>query len=53
MSKVHKGIKYKHRCVGGPLGKGILMLSSPGTLVFTINGQKGYYDKDMKWRKVK
>ncbi len=48
-----KGRKKKHACESGPLHSKELMLLSEGTLVFTLDGQKGRYNRDMIWEKAK
>lgn len=48
-----KGRKIQHLCIGGPLHNVVLLLYRPGTLVFTLHGQKGFYNTNMEWRKVK
>ena len=41
--------KRLRECVSGPLDGVKLCLSSGGTLPFSINGLKGFYDAQMEW----
>lgn len=41
--------KQLFRCHGGPLDRCELILTSPGTLTFTLHGQTGRYDASMRW----
>lgn len=41
--------KKKLSCKGGPLDGEFLYLSVGGTLPFSMNGFKGFYNRDMKW----
>lgn len=41
--------KSAFKCNGGAIDGHILYMSSAGTMVFTLNGVKGYYDLQMKW----
>jgi hypothetical protein len=41
--------KTAERCNGGALDGHTLYLMSAGTLPFTLNGMRGYYDSFMKW----
>jgi hypothetical protein len=39
-------LNHKRRCVGGPMNDHTLMLSTPSTLIFTLNGMTGHYHSD-------
>ncbi len=41
--------KAAERCKGGALDGHTLYLMSAGTLPFTLNGMKGYYNSFMDW----
>lgn len=44
--------KGKYTCKGGPLDTQTLYLESSGTLLFTLRGQRGYYNASMLWVSV-
>lgn len=41
--------KAKHLCIGGALDGHMLCLMTSGTLPFTLNGMRGFYNNEMKW----
>tara|TARA_R110000850_G_scaffold223818_1_gene349389 strand:- start:72 stop:284 length:213 start_codon:yes stop_codon:yes gene_type:complete len=41
--------KTKFTCSGGALDGYKLYLTTPGTMAFSINGVKGYYNSNMDW----
>lgn len=41
--------KSPKKCIGGALDGHTLYLMSAGTLAFTLNGMRGFYNKEMKW----
>lgn len=43
--------KLKCKMYGGPLNGHVLLLESPGTLKFTLGGERGYYDSFNNWIK--
>lgn len=49
--KVSVGTKTLHLPVGGPIAQKVLLVT-PGTLTFRLNGQRGFYDREMKWQAV-
>jgi hypothetical protein len=42
--------KTWYATTGGPLERALL--STPGTLTFRLNGQRGFYDQQMVWQDV-
>lgn len=42
-----------YAATGGPYNGKMLLLSSPGTLPFTVDGYHGYYNHYMEWRNTK
>ena len=48
-SAIKKVFKIKFKCDDGALCGHTLYLSTAGTMAFTLNGVKGYYNGSMKW----
>lgn len=47
-----KGRKSPHKLTGGPFYGHTLYLCSPGTLTFTVKGQRGRYNSNGEWEAV-
>lgn len=50
---LRKPRKHEFRMRLGPLGGTWLKLTTPGTKVFTLNGQTGYYDSNNLWQEMR
>lgn len=42
-------LKKKLECKGGALSGHTLYLSTAGTMPFSLNGRRGFYNSDMNW----